>query len=172
LFIFQTTVFASLAGLMGQVADSALAHNGKVYGIIPKFMQDLEWGHKHVTQLVEVNSMHERKQKMADMGGAIIALPGGVGTFEELLEVLTWKKLGLYLNPIIIMNIRGYYDPLIEMLNKSIEEKFMSTENAKMWQVCTDADQVLNAILTSEAWSKQSTQLIEQMAVKREHQLM
>ena len=94
------------------MSDAALAAGGTVTGVIPRFMVEQDWCHKGLTDLVEVDSMHERKQRMADLSDAVIALPGGCGTLEELLEVITWKQLGLYLNPIVILNINGYFDPL------------------------------------------------------------
>lgn len=95
---------AGNSGLMCVVSDAALAAGGTVTGVIPRFMVEQDWCHKGLTDLVEVDSMHERKQRMADLSDAVIALPGGCGTLEELLEVITWKQLGLYLNPIVILN--------------------------------------------------------------------
>lgn len=103
---------AGNTGLMCAVSDGALAAGGTVTGVIPHFMVEQNWCHKGLTELVEVDNMHERKQRMADLSDAAIALPGGCGTLEELLEVITWKQLGLYLNPIVILNINGYFDPL------------------------------------------------------------
>ena len=97
---------AGNSGLMCAVSDAALAAGGTVTGVIPRFMVEQDWCHKGLTDLVEVDSMHERKQRMADLSDAVIALPGGCGTLEELLEVITWKQLGLYLNPIVILNIK------------------------------------------------------------------
>ena len=101
-------------GLMCAVSDAALAAGGTVTGVIPHFMVEQDWYHKGLTELIEVETMHERKQLMANLSDAVIALPGGCGTLEELLEIITWKQLGLYLNPIVILNINHYYDPLFE----------------------------------------------------------
>lgn len=109
---------AGSIGLMRSVADAVLANGGEVTGVIPHFMVEQNWHHTGLTELVEVESMHERKQKMADLSDAVIALPGGCGTLEELLEIITWKQLGLYLNPIVILNVNGFFDPLLEMLEK------------------------------------------------------
>lgn len=109
-------------GLMAAVADATLAAGGEVTGVIPRFMIEQGWHHTGLTKLVEVENMHERKQLMADLSDAVIALPGGCGTLEELLEVITWKQLGLYLNPIVILNIKGYFDPLLAMLQKAVDE--------------------------------------------------
>ena len=97
-------------GLMCTVSDAALAAGGTVTGVIPHFMVEQDWYHKGLTELIEVETMHERKQLMANLSDAVIALPGGCGTLEELLEIITWKQLGLYLNPIVILNINHYYE--------------------------------------------------------------
>ena len=98
---------AGSIGLMRAVADASLQAGGKVTGVIPRFMVEQDWHHKGLTKLVEVDSMHERKQLMADLSDGIIALPGGCGTLEELLEIITWKQLGLYFNPIVILNVNN-----------------------------------------------------------------
>lgn len=100
-------------GLMGAVSDAALEAGGEVTGVIPRFMVEQGWNHTGLTETIVVNDMHERKRTMARLSDAVIALPGGYGTLEELLEIITWKQLGLYLNPIVILNTNGYYDPLL-----------------------------------------------------------
>ena len=102
---------AGSIGLMCSVADAVLKNGGEVTGVIPRFMVEQNWHHTGLTELIEVESMHERKQKMANLSDGIIALPGGCGTLEELLEIITWKQLGLYLNPIIILNTNRLFDP-------------------------------------------------------------
>ena len=119
---------AGSIGLMCSVADAVLKNGGEVTGVIPRFMVEQNWHHTGLTELIEVGSMHERKQKMASLSDGIIALPGGCGTLEELLEIITWKQLGLYLNPIIILNTNRFFDPLLEMLEKAIDENFMQSE--------------------------------------------
>ena len=104
---------AGSIGLMCSVADAVLKNGGEVTGVIPRFMVEQNWHHTGLTELIEVGSMHERKQKMANLSDGIIALPGGCGTLEELLEIITWKQLGLYLNPIIILNTNRFFDPLL-----------------------------------------------------------
>jgi uncharacterized protein (TIGR00730 family) len=133
-------------GLMGKIADAVLDTGGKVIGVIPKFMYEQNWNHSGLTELIITRTMHERKEKMAMMSDAAVALPGGCGTFEELLEVITWKQLGIFTKPIIIVNINGYYDPLIEMLNTAIEQKFMKDSHRSIWTVVTTAQEVLPAI--------------------------
>ena len=134
------------AGLMGCVADTAIEHGGHVVGVIPKFMTEVEWQHKELEEIHVVADMHERKKKLLEGTDAVIALPGGSGTFEELLEAISMKRLGLYTKPIIIMNINNYYAPLIEMLEKSIKENFMSEAHKKMWTVVSDPKDVIDAI--------------------------
>ena len=118
-------------GLMGELAKSMIKNGGKITGIIPKFMVDKGWGNPNVKQ-IEVETMHERKQRMVSDVDAAIALPGGCGTFEELMEVITWKQLSLFNKPIIILNINHYFDPLLDMLQKAINEDFMREEHLKM----------------------------------------
>ena len=97
---------------------------GEVTGVIPRFMVEQGWPiNTGLTQLVEVESMHQRKKTMADLSDAVIALPGGCGTLEELLEIITWKQLGLYLNPIVILNVKNYFDPLLDMLRQAVGRK-------------------------------------------------
>ena len=141
------------AGLMGCIADTAIEHGGHVVGIIPKFMTEVEWQHKELEEIHVVADMHERKKMLLEGTDALIALPGGSGTLEELLEAISLKRLGLYTKPIIILNVNGYYDPLIEMLEKSIRERFMSETHRKMWTVVSVPDEVMNAIENSPDWS-------------------
>ena len=122
---------AGSIGLMRSMADAVLKNGGEVTGVIPRFMVEQNWHHTGLTELIELESMHERKRKMADLSDGIIALPGGCGTLEELLEIITWKQLGLYLNPIVILNINGFFDPLLEMLEKAIDENFMRRRRKK-----------------------------------------
>jgi len=140
-------------GLMGDLAKGAMAEGGKVIGIIPEFMYDLEWGYEAITELKIVKDMHERKRLMMENVDAVIALPGGCGTFEELFEALTMKRLGFYLNPIILVNVKGFYNPLIELLENSIAEKFMDARHKKMWSVVNQADQTLEAIQSAPPWT-------------------
>lgn len=140
------------AGSMGRVADSAMENGGKVIGIIPEFMMDLEWGHKGITELQIVDSMHERKEKMIEGTDAVIALPGGSGTLEELMEAITWKRLGIYSKPIVIVNQDGFYDPLISQLKNCIDENFMSDMHGKIWSLADTPAEVLNAIRNSDDW--------------------
>lgn len=142
------------SGLMGHLATTMLSHSGKVKGIMPHFMKEIEWAHKNVTEWQFVSDMHERKRSFLEHADAVVALPGGVGTFEELLEVITWKKLGLFTKPIVILNARSYYDPLIEMLSRSIAEGFMGEIHGTMYEVVNTPEEVLPAIDRSAPWDE------------------
>lgn len=143
---------AGKMGLMSAVSDAVLAAGGEVTGVIPHFMIEQGWHHTGLTQLVEVESMHERKKMMADLSDAIVALPGGCGTLEELLEVITWKQLGLYFNPIILLNTKGYFDPLLEMLQKAVEENFMRAQHRDIWHVARTPQEALTLMHTVPLW--------------------
>lgn len=140
-------------GLMGELARGALAEGGNVIGIIPEFMYDLEWGFQDITELKIVQDMHERKKLVMKDTDAIIALPGGSGTFDELFEAITMKRLGFYLNPIVIVNVKGFFNPLIDLLEKCIAERFMDLRHRMMWSVVNTPDEVLAAIQNSPQWS-------------------
>jgi TIGR00730 family protein len=139
-------------GLMGAISDSVLSNGGKVTGVIPQFMIEHEWGHTGLTELLVVDNMHQRKQKMADLSDAIIALPGGCGTLEELLEIITWKQLGLYLKPIVILNTNNFYNPLIEMLKRAVDENFMRSQHTGIWKVVSTPQEAINAINNTPLW--------------------
>lgn len=139
-------------GLMGLLADGALEAGGNVVGIIPSFMKEREWAHDGVAELQVVNTMHERKEAMMMRSDAILALPGGTGTLEELLEAITWKRLGLIRSPILVANVDGYYDPLEEMLRRTVDERFMNPEHLEMWTFVRSAGEVLSALETARPW--------------------
>jgi uncharacterized protein (TIGR00730 family) len=143
---------------MGALADGALAHGGRVIGILPQFMADLEWGHKGLTDLQLVEDLRTRKHMMLTLSQAAIALPGGSGTLEELLEAITLKRLGLYLNPILLVNTRGFFDPLLEMLGRAVEERFMDPRHLLMWQVVGAPEEVPAALVRAPAWSAEARQ--------------
>ena len=119
-------------GLMGAVADGALSEGGKVIGVIPGFLKAHEIAHENLSELIEVESMHERKLKMNELCDGVIALPGGYGTFEELFEMSTGAQLGLHNKPIGLLNIKGYYDPLLQMVSRMLHEGFLKKTNADM----------------------------------------
>lgn len=139
-------------GLMGAVADGALKHGGEVIGILPKFMADLEWGHPGLTDLQLVEDMRERKHRLLTDSDAVIALPGGCGTLEELFEAITLKRLGLYFNPIVLLNTRNYYSALQTFMQQVIDEKFMNTEHIAMWSLVDGVEKALPEILATPKW--------------------
>lgn len=141
-------------GLMGQLADTACALGGKIIGIIPRFMREVEWQHNGLNELILVDDMHDRKKKLLENTDAVIALPGGVGTLEELLEAITWKKLGVFTGPIIIFNQNNYFQPLIEMLDKCIEENFMREKHREIWSVITTPNELMEAIKNAPHWDE------------------
>ncbi len=140
------------SGSMGALAEGALAAGGRVVGIIPRFMQDLEWGHDELSELHVVEDMRTRKHEMLTRASAVIALAGGTGTLEELLEAIALKRLGLFLGPIVIVNTKGYYDPLLEQLAAAIEGRFMDNRHGSLWSVVTEPEAVLHAIETAPEW--------------------
>jgi hypothetical protein len=141
-------------GLMGKLADTVIAGGGKIKGIMPKFMDDVEWGHKGVSDFIYTNTMHERKAKFLEDVDALVALPGGSGTLEELLEAITLKRLGLFLKPIVILNTDGYYDPLIVMLERCVSENFMNAIHLQMWKFVSSPEEVIPAIINSTQWDE------------------
>ena len=139
-------------GLMGAVANGALAHGGDVIGILPRFMADLEWGHPGLTELRLVEDMRERKHQLLADSDAVIALPGGCGTLEELFEAITLKRLGIYFSPIILLNTRNYYTALQTFMQQVIDEKFMNTEHVAMWSLVDSVAEVLPKISNTPKW--------------------
>ena len=146
---------AGSIGLMAATSNAALASGGTVTGVMPQFMVEQGWHHTGLTQLIETETMHERKRLMADMSDGVIALPGGCGTLEELLEIITWKQLGLYLKPIVVLNVDGYFNPLLEMLQKAIDENFMRPEHGNIWVVAHTPEEAVQLLYDTPVWSKE-----------------
>ncbi|MFT6872788.1 MAG: hypothetical protein ACJAVN_001800 [Roseivirga sp.] len=140
-------------GLMGALADTVIEEKGRIIGIMPHFMKEVEFHHKDVNEFIFTADMHERKKQFMVGVDALVALPGGCGTFEELMEAITLKRLGIFTKPIIILNLDGYYDPLLAMLDRSIEEGFLSESHRAIWTVFTDPSKVLETIQQSAPWS-------------------
>jgi uncharacterized protein (TIGR00730 family) len=140
-------------GSMGALADGALSRGGTVIGILPKFMMELEWGHEKLTELRIVEDMRMRKHLMLSESDGLVTLPGGSGTLEELFEALTMKRLGLYVHPIVLVNTRDYFAPLIELLGHAVSERFMNDQHLRMWQVVATPDEVPDALRSAEPWS-------------------
>jgi len=134
-------------GLMAAVSDGALAAGGQAVGVIPRFMVDNGFCHPGLSRTIVTADMHERKRTMAELSSGAIALPGGVGTFEELMEMLTWQKLGLYHGPVVIFNQDGFYDPLIEMLRRASELRFSATGENESRLIATSTDEAVRMIL-------------------------
>jgi uncharacterized protein (TIGR00730 family) len=133
-------------GLMGILADEMLSHSGTVIGVIPDFLVQREVSHANLSEQIVVSSMHERKQRMADLADCFIALPGGMGTLDELAEILTWKQLGLISKPVGLLNTRGYFDPLIKQLEKMVAEGFLKKENLMAIQITDNPLQLLTLL--------------------------
>lgn len=139
-------------GLMAAVSDAVLSKGGYVIGVIPQFMIDEGWYHKNLSEMIITQTMHERKQMMADKSDGCICLPGGVGTMEELLEVITWKQLGLYSKPIVLLNTNNYYNRLLDMLEKAVEENFVRSEHKNIFRVAKTPEEVLSFLELKEVW--------------------
>jgi len=133
-------------GIMGILADKILSLNGRVIGVIPRFLYDLEVGHDHVTELIIVDSMHERKQKMAEISDGFLALPGGYGTLEEMAEIMTWIQLKLIRKPIGLLNINGFYDPFLSMLDTMVAEGFLKQNNRNILLSSNDPEEMIAMI--------------------------
>jgi len=137
-------------GLMGVMANTMLANGGKVIGVIPHQLAALELAHEGLTELHIVADMHERKAKMAALADAVIALPGGLGTMEELFEAMTWTQLGIHAKPCGLVNANGYYDHLVSFLDKTVEEQFVRAAHRKMLLVDADVAQLLDRLATAQ----------------------
>jgi uncharacterized protein (TIGR00730 family) len=131
-------------GLMGAIADGALSKGGEVIGVLPYFLKEKEIAHASLTSLLLVETMHERKTKMNDLSDGVIALPGGFGTLEEFLEMLTWAQLGLHKKPVAILNVGGFYDPLITLVQTMVDSGFVKKQNQEMLVVSDDINDLLD----------------------------
>ncbi len=141
-------------GLMGALADGALAAGGMVEGVLPRFMNDLEMGHGGVSKMHLVECMQTRLQKMLDHSEAFVALPGGCGTLEELFFVLTRKRLGLHTRPVVVVNVRGFFDPCLQMLERCVAERFMDERHGRMWTVVDGPERMVEALGAAPVWSE------------------
>ncbi len=150
-------------GLMGHLADTVIAADGRIEGVIPQFMKDVEWQHEGLHSIRIVDDMRERKRLLLEGSDAVVALPGGCGTLEELLEAMTLKRLGQYLKPIVVVNVNGFYDGLIQQIGRSIADQFMDNRHADLWRLVDDPTLVVEAIEDSPAWGEDA---IEFAAVK------
>jgi len=133
-------------GLMGTIADAVVRGGGEVIGVIPEALVERELAHGEVSQMIVVRSMHERKAKMAELSDAFIAMPGGFGTFEEFCEIITWAQLGMHRKPCGILNVDGYYDPLLTLFDRSVSEGFVHPSNRRLVLEETDPDRLLSML--------------------------
>jgi len=138
-------------GLMGVVADAVMEAGGRVTGVIPKFLMSREVGHGGITDLEVVDSMHQRKQRMADLADAFIALPGGWGTLEELSEILTWRQLGLITQPIVLLNTNRFFDPLLDQMSLMVREGFLQSGNLGFLQIAENPENILSLLISQKA---------------------
>lgn len=138
-------------GLMGVIADAVIEHGGEVTGVIPESLQMRELAHSGVEDMRIVDSMHTRKALMANLADAFVALPGGLGTFEELCEILTWAQLRFHTKPVVIFNARGYYDSLLKLIRNGVDEGFMRSEHLKLFQVVETVDDLLKELKSNSS---------------------
>ena len=146
-------------GLMGLMADACLEAGGRVIGVIPKALVDKEWAHNGCTELHVVANMHERKRIMAEHADAFLALPGGIGTFEEFFEVWTWRQLGYHDKPVGLLNLNGYYDSLLVFLNSSVKQGFMSEWQMNLIRTSADAPALLETLVTEAGLASEKLRL-------------
>ncbi len=144
------------SGLMGKLADTIIKNGGKIKGIMPNFLKERELAHKGVTDFEFTETMHERKAKFLLNVDGLVALPGGSGTLEELLEAITLKRLGQFTKPIVILNINRFFDPLKQMLEKCVLENFMRQEHLNMWTFVNQPEEVISALTNAVVWTKEA----------------
>jgi uncharacterized protein (TIGR00730 family) len=139
-------------GLMGKLADTIIKNNGKITGVIPSFMKDQGWDHSDVNEMIITPDMAERKKQMFSMSEAIVALPGGVGTLEELTEAITLKQLGLFRGPVIILNTLNYYKSLIDFFEHMVSESFLRYEHKAIWEIAETPEEVMILLAKKDTW--------------------
>lgn len=143
---------AGRTGLMGASADACMSAGGEAVGVIPRFMIEQGWQHPAMSRLIITEDMHRRKETMAELSDGCIALPGGVGTLEELLEIITWKQLGLYLKPIVVLNTDNYFGPLLQQLDAAVAASFMRPVHSSIWRVATTPKEAVDLVETTPLW--------------------
>jgi uncharacterized protein (TIGR00730 family) len=139
-------------GLMGKIADSIIENNGTITGVIPSFMKDQGWDHSDVNEMIITSDMGERKKQMFAMSDAIVALPGGVGTLEELTEAITLKQLGLFKGPVIILNTLNFYKSLIDFFEHMVSEYFLRKEHRAIWEIASTPEEVMTMLAKNDTW--------------------
>jgi len=148
----RTVYGGGSVGSMGALADGVLSVDGEIVGILPHFMHELEWGHPGLSRLDVVSDMRVRKEKMLAGSDACIALPGGCGTFEELFEALTLKRLGLWFGAVIVVNTNQFFTPMQKFLQHAVDERFMDIRHGQMWTLVDNTDEVIPAIKQAPQW--------------------
>ena len=143
---------AGSMGLMAATADGCMERGGHTIGIIPTFMVNEGWCHQGMSQIIETRDIHERQEKMAEMSDAAIVLPGGCGTFAEMMELITWKQLGIYLKPIILLNTLNYYEPMLNVLHQAANQHFMREQHTDIWRVASTPEEAIEMALTTPLW--------------------
>ena len=151
---FTVVYGGGATGSMGAVANGALARGGRVVGVLPRFMAELEWGHDRLSELHLVDDMRTRKHEMLSRSQGVVALPGGSGTLEELLEAISLKRLGIFLGPIVLVNTKGFFDPLLALLGNAVAERFMDERHLAMWQVVAEPEHVPAELASAPAWDE------------------
>lgn len=139
-------------GLMGALAEGVLDKGGEIVGVIPQFMVDEHWNNPRSSRTIVTNTMHERKAMMEKISDGMIALPGGIGTTEELFECLTWKQLGLHTKPVVLLNIDGWFDTIIKLIDEMVEAHFLRDIHKNMFVVVNTADEVIDALRNAPKW--------------------
>ena len=151
---FTVVYGGGATGSMGAVANGALARGGRVVGVLPRFMAELEWGHDRLSELHLVDDMRTRKHEMLSRSQGVVALPGGSGTLEELLEAISLKRLGIFLGPIVLVNTSGFFDPLLALLDSAVSERFMDERHLAMWQVVAEPEHVPAELASAPSWDE------------------
>ncbi|MFA6128381.1 MAG: TIGR00730 family Rossman fold protein [Bacteroidales bacterium] len=146
----------SRSGLMGVMADEVMKHGGRTIGIMPRFMQEVEWHHEELTRMITTETMAQRKEAMIHEVDAVVTFPGGCGTMEEFMETLSLKRLGLFNKPMIVLNSYGFYAPLIDLLDAMLRDHFLGPKHREMWTIVDTPDKILPAIAANDNWDSEA----------------
>lgn len=146
----------SRSGLMGVMADEMMKHGGRTIGIMPRFMQEVEWHHEELTEMITTDTMAERKEAMIREVDAVVTFPGGCGTMEEFMETLSLKRLGLFPKPMIVLNSYGFYNPLIDLLEAMLDNHFLGPKHREMWTIVSTPAEILPAVAANAGWDPEA----------------
>ena len=146
----------SRSGLMGVMADEMMKYGGRTIGIMPRFMQEVEWHHEELTEMITTETMAQRKEAMIHEVDAVVTFPGGCGTMEEFMETLSLKRLGLFPKPMIVLNSFGFYNPLIDLLDAMLRDHFLGPKHREMWTVVETPGEILPAIASNSDWDPEA----------------